>query len=181
MHTTTTEQEASDFFDYLLNEKAKIFKQLFPALSIHLEIEANKKSFQRRANQIIIPSRISFTDFLCFVQRDHKYLFQQVFAEKAQVPHCILALRVTLEMFRVLSGDTARVSINTLINYVNTVELLPLTFASVLTVFGITTERNFEERDMKKLKKENMTLRTYFLMDFLKTFQPLILKAMNSI
>ena len=86
---------------------------------------------------MFLPTKISYTDFLMFVQRDHKYLFREAFGKKMgnqqntdniDIPVTVLALRVTIELFRVLCGDTRRLSINTLIKYVNKVENFPLTF-----------------------------------------------------
>lgn len=52
-----------------------------------------------------------------------------------QLPHSIVALRITVEIFRVLGSDTPRVSINTLVDYVNKVELFPLSISQLLQLF----------------------------------------------
>ena len=45
------------------------------------------------------------------------------------VPPVALALRFTVEIFRILSGDKPKLTVSTLIDYVNVAELCPLTIS----------------------------------------------------
>ena len=70
---------------------------------------------------------------------------------KAKISISVVALRVTIELFRILSGETSKISINTLIGYANRVELMPLSFPQMLHALGIMTPDNFAERNLKNL------------------------------
>lgn len=173
-----SDEVAHMFFNYLLHQKLKLFKKLFPHVSVHLETDKLQKNFMRKQNMMFLPNKISYTDFLMFVQHDHKYLFREAFGGKTTVdiPVAVLALRVTIELFRVLCGDTQRLSINTLIRYVNKVENFPLTFPQLLQVLELTTEQTFQPYDLANYRKQNaaprgedhLKLRTYQLLDFIK-------------
>ena len=178
LYTDVQDKEASELFDYLLLEKKKTVQIVYPKLEVHLQSDANAKSFVRKLNQLIIPSKISLSDFMMFIQRDHRYLFNQIFIKKVQLPIQIVALRITIELFRILSGETQRVSISTILGYANRAELMPLSFPQLLHAFKITSECNFIERNLKDLDKECKELRTYHFQEFLKAFQPLVLESL---
>lgn len=58
-------------------------------------------------------------------------------AEK--IPSIILSLAVSVEVYRVLSGDSEKLSITTLLNYVNRVESSRLSVTQLLDLFEIVS------------------------------------------
>ena len=62
----------------------------------------------------------------------------------SQVPPVALALRFTVEIFRVLSGDNRKLTVSTLIDYVNNAELFPLTISQLMDVFEMYESHNLE-------------------------------------
>ena len=69
----------------------------------------------------------------------------------SQVPPVALALRFTVEIFRVLSGDNRKLTVSTLIDYVNNAELFPLTISQLMDVFEMYESHNLEyaKKDLK--------------------------------
>ena len=54
-----------------------------------------------------------------------------------KLPTFVLALRLCVEIYRVLSQDELKLSIHTLISYVNTTILFPITITQLLELFEI--------------------------------------------
>ena len=69
----------------------------------------------------------------------------------SQVPPVALALRFTVEIFRVLSGDNRKLTVSTLIDYVNNAELFPLTISQLMDIFEMYESYNLEyaKKDLK--------------------------------
>lgn len=109
--------------------------------------------------------------------------------DNIDIPVTVLALRVTIELFRVLCGDTRRLSINTLIKYVNKVENFPLTFPQLLQVLCMFTEQTFQPYDLQNYRNpkaaargdDHLKLRTYELLDFIKQFAAKIQTALTEL
>jgi hypothetical protein len=82
-----------------------------------------------------------------------------------------MALRLCVEIFRVLSGDQGKLSALTIIQYVNQTELMPLTVSQLMELFDIYQPHNLEDPEITKQSKELYLLfRTYELLDFIKKF-----------
>ena len=74
---------------------------------------------------LTLPAKISYLEFLIFFLKsfDKLYLEQYDFG----LPQSAISLRLTLDIFRVISEDNMNISINSLINYANKSQLFPLT------------------------------------------------------
>ena len=97
---------------------------------------------------MVVSETISYTDFLHFFQKsidDVFYANNLASGELIhQVPPVALALRLTVEMFRVLSQDKGKVTVITMVDYVNSTELFPLTIAQLLDLFDMYGPQNIE-------------------------------------
>ena len=71
-----------------------------------------------------------------------------------QTPIVASALRVTVEVFRVVSGDQNKLNIISLLEYMNKTEHLSLTVGQMLELFQITSRFNLEHPVMQKMKKK---------------------------
>jgi hypothetical protein len=63
-----------------------------------------------------------------------------------------LSLRITVEMFRVLSQDGEKLSAKSLLNYYNSTELIPYSINQLMELFEIYTNDNLENLDFKALE-----------------------------
>ena len=76
MNAKCLDEEALLFFDFLMSQKVRLYKVLYP----HLDLMAHNQRLgpngnrinikQQRNNQVVIPDRLSFTDFLMFFQKN---------------------------------------------------------------------------------------------------------------
>lgn len=144
-----------------------------------------------------IPNKISYTDFIIFFQKNFETLFkEQQMSYVQQLPTVALALRLTVDLFRVLSSDQKHLSINNLVTYMNNTELCPLTLTQVLVLFEIYGKQNLESAKTRSYitskRKDHdcpdqqealahLKLRSYNLLDFIKKFMRPIEKAVNRI
>lgn len=97
------------------------------------------------------------------------------------IPPIALALRITVEVFRVLSQDQNKLSAITLIDYFNKTELIPMTISQLLDLFQIFSPVNIQSLELLKVNRKGMhqseeelhvsenrlMLRTYQLLDFI--------------
>jgi hypothetical protein len=131
---------------------------------------------------VIIPARLSYTDFLCFIQRDISTFFEQNFDKGEKLSSSVIALRVAIEIFRIISIDTAQISINTLIDYVNKVELFPLSMSQMLELFGILSKHTHEPVNINEpYGDDKLKLCAYNLQDFVHRFHAPIQTALEQI
>jgi len=68
-----------------------------------------------------------------------------------KVPMIALALRLTVEVFRVLSQDQNKLTAITLLDYVNQTELIPLTVSQIMDLFEIFGIQNIESQTLKQI------------------------------
>lgn len=66
-----------------------------------------------------------------------------------------LAMRITVEIFRVLSQDSEKISAKTLINYYNQTELIPYSINSLMELFEIYSSDNLVDHDLSSFEEAN--------------------------
>ena len=103
-------------------------------------------------------------------------------------------------MFRVLSQDKGKVTVATMVDYVNSTELFPLTVAQLLDLFDMYGSHNLESSKPKKVRRntvaiissknsavdsnsndENRYMRTYELLSFVHKFLRLVEGAITNL
>lgn len=219
MNAKCLDEEAFLFFDYLIGQKIKLYQQLYPHFDIQLQTtkyltdnqySASKdkssdasqyySNQQFKPNEVSIPQKISFTEFIMFFQRDFNSLFKEQKSIGRQMPSVALALRVTVDIFRVLSKDQSTLSINSLIGYLNRSEHYPLSMSQTLDLFQVTEARNIDQaknvipsvlakarRDKASMRRgiaddrSHLELRTYDLLGFIKQFVRPVEIAINQL
>jgi hypothetical protein len=116
-----------------------------------------------------------------------------------EIPMVALALRITVEIFRVLSQDGEMLTAKTIIDYFNATELMPLTICQTLDIFEIFTAENIRQEEAfqlpsnKKAKESSkpinekdqsnlrLMMRTYNLLDFVKKYLRRVEAALKSV
>jgi len=104
---------------------------------------------QPKENVTVIQEKISYTDFIIFFQKtisDHIMSMAEVpdNIHPIEIPTVALALRITVEIFRVLTQDNEMLTAKTIIDYFNSTELMPLTICQTLDIFEIFTYANIK-------------------------------------
>ena len=80
-------------------------------------------------------------------------LSSQNVAETQRIPSIALALRVTVEIFRVLSQDGEQMTAKSLLDYFNRTELAPFTIGQLFDLFEIHNIDNLLSEEVEKLPK----------------------------
>ena len=190
MNINQSNIEYDAFFDYILEEKLRLFQRLYPYFKVSLEKDEVKPwdprystlsaLGQQARSRLQLPDKLSFIDLIRFFQTDFEKIFIQKFdpsegiqygkvekhGEKSGIPICALALRLTVEIFRVVSGDQDEVTLHSLINYVNTHELFPLSISQFLYVFDLVTIKSCRS-SINDIKTKNQMTKSYNLIEFI--------------
>ena len=66
MRADCLDEEAHLFFDYLLHQKLKLYKQLYPHLNFKLSGVNYIDAVLENSSAIRVPEKISYTEFLTF-------------------------------------------------------------------------------------------------------------------
>jgi hypothetical protein len=159
-----------------------LYKKLYPHLVLKIagpneepnyqtqqsnhDAQYNSVTVGAQTSTITIPEKVSYTDFLIFFQKsisDHLLTINPSQGSpknvetslQHEIPTIALALRITVEIFRVLSQDEEMVTARTIINYFNQTELVPYTISQLMDLFEIYDSDNLQSLEI--LRMSNLT------------------------
>ena len=168
MNAQALDDEAEAFFDYLLSQKISLYRKLYPHLNITSENWKQAKAAQPLpGNTVFIPEAIQYTDFIMFFQQNIEEIFKHAEAAAqggidggqtsyTRVPTIGLALRLTVEVYRVLSGDQATLTAGNLLDYMNKTQLFPMSVQQLMDLFDIYDFGNLQNYAYRKYVNDTL-------------------------